>query len=232
VEDSVQVLNADMLKRAGRRPQVRGLWKIGEPYAGRPIRALDVRPLSPREGDGFPPFDGAKSPWTEQSLVLAVGEAVLGALQEAKLIAVSADVHVGKRAGGYVRAFLESANQEQSTLFAKSVHEVFAPLHNPRYVIPRKVDRFSETFLSRMLPDVVGRHFRRRKREMVLLHAVPSELAKKKSLVRLYQRYWNAHVSPGEAVYAHRGQGAKLLESARRNGLVPRGGAHEKDVFV
>jgi hypothetical protein len=105
-------------------------------------------------------------------------------------------------------------------------------LANPRYVIPRKVDNLHDTFLSRMLPTVVGRYFRRRRREMVMLHAVPSVLSKKKHLVEIYQRYWNAHVSPGEALYAHRGEGEQLLEMARRRGLLPRANVHEKDVFV
>ena len=65
-----------------------------------------------------------------------------------------------------------------------------------------------------------------------MLHAVPAVLAKKRELVDVYQRHWNCHVSPGEALFAHRGAGEKLLEECRRDGLVPETSLHDKEVFV
>ena len=69
-------------------------------------------------------------------------------------------------------------------------------------------------------------------REMVMLHAVPSDMAKNKNLVAVYQRYWNSYVSPGEAVFAHRGAGEQMVEEAVQNGMAPRGRIHEKEIFV
>ena len=131
-----------------------------------------------------------------------------------------------------MRVFLERASEEDSALFSRALREAFAPLRRPRYVIPRKVDRYSETFWSSLLPSVVGRYFRRRRREMVMLHAVPSDMAKNKNLVAVYQRYWNSYVSPGEAVFAHRGAGERMVEKAMQNGMAPRGRIHEKEIFV
>jgi hypothetical protein len=132
IEHSVQALNADMLDRARRRPHVRSQWRIGEPFKSCPIRAVEIRPSASDSIEEFPPFAGARSPWKSRSLTLAVGEAVLGALQEVGLIAQSADVHAGERAGGYVRVFLENASEADSRLFAEALREAFGPLANPR----------------------------------------------------------------------------------------------------
>lgn len=48
----------------------------------------------------------------------------------------------------------------------------------------------------------------------------------------LYTRHWNAHVSPGEAVYAHQGEGRQLLEQARRSGRTPKNAIRQKNVFL
>jgi hypothetical protein len=94
------------------------------------------------------------------------------------------------------------------------------------------VDKVEETLLSKLLPGVIGRYFRKLRREMVMLHAVPDALAKKKQLVEIYQRHWSRHVSPGAAFFAHRGEGERMLEQCRRNGLVPDSTIHEKEVFL
>ena len=47
------------------------------------------------------------------------------------------------------------------------------------------------------------------------------ELAKTEPNGVLYTDQWNRHVGPGEAVYAHRGRGAELLETAQQGGLAP-----------
>ncbi len=59
LEGSTSLLNAEMLARAGRRDEVRELWKIGQPYSDQPIRALETSPLG--GSGGFPPFKGAGS---------------------------------------------------------------------------------------------------------------------------------------------------------------------------
>ena len=230
LEGSVSALNADMLARIANRAVVRKQWKIGEPYHREPIRSLEFRPGG--GGGGFPPFDGKQNAWNDHSLALAIGQAVLGSLHETGQIETYWDIHVGDRAGGYVRVFLERASEEDSVLFSRALREAFAPLRRPRYVIPRKVDRYSETFWSSLLPSIFGRYFRRRRREMVMLHAIPSDMAKNKKLVAVYQRYWNSYVSPGEAVFAHRGAGERMVEEAMQNGMAPRGRIHEKEIFV
>jgi hypothetical protein len=239
VEGSIRVLNDAMLARVAEREPFRELWKIGEPYANQPVRALEARPLRDRDQGGFPPFAGRKKPWSAKSLSLAVGAAVLGALREAGLLASPSgrgqgegSIHAGEREGGYVRLFLEEASEEENRLFTQALHEALGPLRRPRYVIPRDMDRVEQTWLSSVLPGFVGRFFEKRKRERVMLHAVPNLLAKNKDLAEVYQRHWNRHVSPGEPIYALGASGEALIQAARRQGQLPSGKIHEKDVFI
>jgi superfamily II DNA or RNA helicase len=232
LEGSTNLLNDDMLDRVARRDEVRQRWRIGQPYSGIPIRALEARPIRERDAGGFPPFANSRDPWNPRSLALAVGAAVLGALHEAKLVQARRGVHVGERAGGYVRLFLEQASEDDNRLFTAAMHEALGPLHRPRYVIPRLVDHVHDTWISSILPRIVGRYFQRRQRRRVMLHAVPSVLAKNKDLAEIFQRHWNQHVSPGEAIYAYHGTGEELLAEARRKGQVPSSQIHEKDIFL
>ncbi len=230
VEGAVNVLNDEMLARAARRDRARTLWKIGEPFHPEPVHALEVKPRS--GGGGFPPFAGSKTAWSDQALTLAIGQAILGSLRVAKLVKHMGTVQAGERAGGYIRVFLQNAGKEDSALFQRSLHEALGPLDRPRYVIPRYVDNLQDTWLSRVLPEVLGKYFQQRRRQMAMLHTVPTALAENKDVVEIYQAYWNKYVSPGQAVFAQRGQGEQLVEQARRAGAIPQPQIHEKEVFL
>jgi hypothetical protein len=231
VEGAMGLLNEEMLSRAKRRDDCRRLWKLGEPLATEATRAVELRPGG-MPAAGFPPFKGAKSAWSEESLVEAIGRAVLGALREAELIPDDAKLRTNRRTGGYVRTFLEGCTHEAGTLFAESLHEALGPLDRPRYIVPRAIDVMQETWLSRIMPEIIARRLRKRRRQRAMLHAVPSALAKNKSLASIYERHWNEHVSPGSAMYALQGEGETLVEEARRDGWSARGQLHEKDVYV
>ena len=63
-----------------------------------------------------------------------------------------------------------------------------------------------------------------------MYHAVPTALARNRSDVNVFQKYWNRLVSPGEAIYAHRGEGEELVHRAREtNGQVI---VHGKRLFL
>jgi hypothetical protein len=230
LEESVNVLNADMLTRVTSRDRVREQWRIGQPYSPDPIRAVETDTLG--GAGGFPPFKGSRQPWNEASLGLAIGRAVLASLSEVGLLRRQPEIHVGTRAGGYVRLFLEEASEQEMQRFTAALHEALGPLVRPRYVIPRLADTVRETWLSSILPAIIGRYFQRRHRHRVMLHAVPQELARNKDLAAVYQRHWNRHVSPGEALYAYRGAGKELVQEAHRRGQVPRGRIHQKEIFL
>lgn len=230
LEGSAQLLNADMLARVERRSLVRQLWKIGQPYQGIPTRVLEARLPADREA-GFPPFHGSREAWNSKSLTHALGEAVLASLAGAGLVRRICPLHVAERTGGYVRVLLEQANDEEIALFTEALQEALGPLVRPRYVIPRSVDRVQHTWLSRVLPSIVGRYFEHRRREQVMLHAVPSVLARNKDLVAVYQQHWNRLVSPGEAIYVLRGEGERLFAEATDRRQVPRCNVRQKEIF-
>lgn len=232
LEGSLHVLNADMLDRVNRRAEFRSLWRIGQPYHPDPIHTLELHSVGEKAGGGFPPFKQIRQAWTGASLSLAVGHAVLGALREAKLLKKRYRLQVGDRAGGYVRLFLERATPEDSAVFTEAVRETLGPLDRPRYVIPRYADEVSDTWVSGLLPEIFARYFRRRQRQMAMLHAVPTVLARKKELADVFTHHWNRHVSPGEALYAHRGPGQEMLELARRQRQIPGSVVRKKEVFM
>ena len=62
LEGNLAAINEEMLARAARRDEVRALWKIGQPYQGVPIRALEYKPRSEPTAREFPPFRGSRSP--------------------------------------------------------------------------------------------------------------------------------------------------------------------------
>lgn len=231
VEGSMTVLNAEMLERPARRAEFRELWRIGQPYRPEPIHTVELlsdESLRLRP----PPFGTPVAAWNSRSLTQAIGRAVLGALREAKMIRADGQLHVEQRAGDYVRAFLDTAEEPESRLFSESLAEALGPLDRPRYVIRRFVDYRIQTWLSRVLPDIVGRYFQRRQRQMEMLHAVPKALAKNKDLAALYAKHWNAHVSPGQPVYARSADGEELIEAACRNEITPEMQMHKKEVFL
>lgn len=235
LEGSTSLLNAEMLARAARRQTCRDLWQVGKPYRNQPLRTLEIKLAKEPGSDEFPPFKGAKQAWTTQSLAQTIGLAVLNSLIEARLFVdpvIASTPQSVERVGGYVRVFLEEANEEDSRLFTQALHEALGPLHEPRYVIPRQIDRVQATWLSKLLPSIVGQYFQRRQREQAMLHAVPSVLARNKDLVAIYERYWNQYVSPGSAIFALRGSGEELVQSARSTGQAPSAFIHEKDVFL
>ena len=232
VEDSVSMLNAEMLDRVPHRAAYRALWRIGEPYHPEPVHALEMGQSGGGGGGGFPPFAASRDPWTHHSLSLAIGHAVLEALRDAGFLQPELRIHAGERAGGYVRLFLEQASAADSALFTQSLAEALGPLQRPRYVIPRVADVEQPTFLSRWLPGALGRYFARRIRQVVMVHAVPAALSRSKVEATLFEQRWNQYVSPGQAVYAHRGIGRELLEAAQQQGLVPTAIPHRKEVFI
>ncbi len=232
VEGAMHVINAEMLERTGQRDNVRKLWRIGEPYCSEPIHALELLPSS-GEGRMAPfPYAQPTAAWNPHSLVLAIGRAVLGALQQAGLLQEHGELFVDQRAGGYLRTFLKGATAQESKLFHDALGEAVGPFRQPRYVIRRWVDYRVETWISRLLPEILGRYFQRERRHMQMLHAVPKVLAKNKELALIYARHWNRHVSPGQPVYVYSEEGQQLLQLARETKALPRVRIHQKEVFM
>ena len=231
LESSAAVLNAEMLQRSTNRNLVRQQWKIGEPFAADAITAVEAK-LSGDDDFGFPSVSKSRDPWTQSSLTTAIATAVINSLRELGLIDGQFDTRIGNLSGGYVRVFLRGATEEENQIFSNAMKEVLGPIDQPRYVIPRKVIRREDTWISKLLPEVVGKYFLRSRMETKMLHAVPALMAKKKADVLVFQKHWNLSVSPGEASFAHRGEGLKLLEEAKMNAAESQPIVHEKEIFL
>jgi len=228
IEGSVAVLNAEMLERSKNRDAVRSTWRIGEPFRGESISAIELK--TPGLPGGFPPFAWADNPWTGGSLTEAIGNVVLASLVELKLVQSKGKLASGLLVGNYIRVFLENATPEDSDVFANAMKQVLGPLDSPRYIISRRINVREQSFLSRILPGVLGRYFVKTKSEFARLHCVPDVLCKNKSDVLVFQKHWNQLVSPGEALFALRGDGADQLEHAKSTqvAVTP---IHEKEIF-
>lgn len=235
-------INAEMLSRAGRRAEARKRWDIGGKFEGEATPTLEARPGG---AVGFPAMKGRKDPWSEESLTRAIAKAVLGALLEAELVGGEPEgakkkrktrgkgpgVRVTPRAGGYVRVLGEGLVGEDAEVFMDALAEAMGPIGRPRYVVERAIREKTETLLSRMLPELVGRYFRRSRVRVAMLHTVPGVLAKNKELAEIYGRHWNEHVGPGRVLYAHRGEGEALLSEAMGRGETPAHAPRVSEVF-
>ena len=228
IEGSMGILNSDMLARSRKLDECRSQWRIGEPFKGEAAEAVE---LGAGGGDGFPAVAGGRDMWSDHSLTEAIAGVVIRSLIETEQMSEAVNLSVTERSGGYVRVTLNNAEIQEQQLLMKCIQEVLGPLSNPRYVIQRFVDDLQDTWISKLLPEVIGRYFRKRSRRYAMLHMVPSCLATKKEIARIFERHWNETISPGEVQYAHRGEGAELVAEARSRGLAPVGAIHRKQVF-
>ena len=180
-----------MLQRATRRPEARGLWKVGTPFDETPREAVEAK--IGLGGGEFPPFKRlALTEWNNDTLASAIALVVVRSLQDAGELSRHTTHAAGDRGGGWLRFYLrgKGADEKSSEVFAEAMQQVLGPLGNPRYMIPRHVTIVSETWLSRTLPSFIGRFFRKRRNLLTMYHAVPKRLAKNKELAEIFQGHW------------------------------------------
>ena len=238
IEQTTAILNDDMLSRAGDRKKNYQLWAIGKPFKSVAAKSVTVSATKTPLSMGFPPFSGQDVAWTSESFTLQVAEAVLCALRDTELIPfgnwlkLRDQLHISKQAGGYVRVFLEEAEDEEREVFTTAMSEIFSPPEKPRYLIERFVDlkKFStkvrHPWFASVLPNFLKKYFEEKyehvdvSRELIMIHAVPSALATKREIAEVFQRHWNEYVSPGQLIYAQREEGREFLQKAIEGGLV------------
>ncbi|MEX2358413.1 MAG: hypothetical protein WEE51_08775, partial [Pirellulaceae bacterium] len=86
-------------------------------------------------------------------------------------------------------------------------------------------------WFTRRLPEFLKTYFEPSELRTVMIHAVPSDLARNRELVAMYEKYWNQLVSPGEAVFALRTETEEEIAAMTREGLTPGGSFHAKEIF-
>ncbi len=235
--ETMHAVNEEMLAKAVNRERARDLWRIGEPFKQAPKEAIEAS-MGEEFAGGFPAIAGApRVAWNTSALLVTMGKVVAQTMLELGHLDRPAKVAGGARGGAWSRLFLENATAEQSALFVESMQQLLAPLENPRYVIPRKVrhfdTRYRETLLSRLLPFAFRpKEITTTRDELVMWHEVPKLFSKNKADAEVFQRHWNAQVSPGGVVYAHAEEGRSTVDVARAEGQVPQGRFHEKTIFA
>ncbi|MEC7565033.1 MAG: DEAD/DEAH box helicase family protein [Planctomycetota bacterium] len=253
VESSAGLLNDDMISRIPKRGEARELWGIGKPYQREPQTSVEMDPglLGPElKGKGFPPFSYAETPWDEATFTFAVSCAVLKSLVESEILTsivledVEEYVHVGARDGGYVRVFMKETDEESSRIFSEAVAEIFAPIRDPRYLIERKVAigdisrKTKRTFVAEYMEEFMAAQLdyevleKNLETKLVMVHAVPTELARNRDRADIFLKHWHELVSPGKMYFMQRDEGREFLQQARNEGLVPLKKVHRKDIFM
>ena len=249
VEENMVNLNQDMLERVSKRSHFYGLWKIGQPYHPEPIKSLEIKTTRSSKIEEFPPGKLGSAAWTDSTLTEAIAKTIIRSLVQAEMISgtihdLVSKIHVSTRNGGYIRVFLEKADEKSSSLLAESLAQVFGPLSEARYLIERGVDyrykksRYQGTWVENMLPKflsnfIISKTLKTKSRfEVVRLHAVPKVLATKKELALVFQKNWNDLVSHGEVIYRQNSQAEVVMREATEKGRIFNDIVHEKEVFM
>ena len=236
LDENVGYFNDDMLRRSGRREQVYEQWQIGKPFSQQPIHCIEVRSNVIDPPECYLPFDWALDPLTELSLVTAIGKTVLDALIAVKQLTDEHTFRVTQRDGRFKRIYLQHKSQEvdqkSSAIFAAACRDVFGPIDEARYVIPRSVEYRSTSWFYQWLPTRLIKQLQRRERSQVSLHAVPSIFASRRKLANVYQHQWNRTISPGEAIYRKNDEGEQAVRAAVASNQLPEYTVHEKEVFL
>ena len=251
VEKNMVNLNSDMLKRVGERSHFYGLWKVGLPYHPEPIKAVEIKAARAGNNEGFPPGRPGSVGWTKTTLTQAIAMAIIRSLVEAGIISdehhvdeLVQQMRVTERNGGYIRVFLEQADEETSGLLARSLAEVFGPLKDARYLIERGADfeydvsRFQGTWAEKVLPRFISDFIilktlqTKRRFEILRVHAIPKCLARKKETALVFQKHWNKLVSPGEVLYRQSRKTQQVIEKAAEEGMIVNDSVYEKEVFM
>jgi superfamily II DNA or RNA helicase len=106
--------------------------------------------------------------------------------------------------GGFSIALSHGSFAEQS-LFAECMHQVLAPIDNPRYLITRRQLRFGRRYFD--------------------VHAVPTVLGARKDRAENFLHAWRRRVCEGELLYTRSDEGRPLLLKARMRAFA---NAHER----
>ena len=230
VSEGMSVFNEDMLRRSRNRSHVRNLWGIGQPFNAKPTVAVEAY-LSVGSGGGFP-FGDEKTAWTDESLVQAISLSIVNSLIHLGMISKNCRADGGDRGGGWVRLHLENATEEESALFSSCLEEVLGPMEKPRYVISRSSKFITDTWLSKIMPEIIAKFFRPVEERLVMYHTVPKVLASSAEKAEIFQRYWNEFVSPSELFYARSKEGKIRVDIIKSSTMVPKNSLHRKEIFL
>ena len=232
ISEGMNLFNEEMLMRSRNRDKARQLWGIGQPFSAHPRSAIETMPNDDNFGLGSGFKFSSKSVWSGQSLVQAMALVVSNSLIHTGHISNTCRASGGDRGGGWMRMHLTKSTEEESKIFSEALGEVLGPLENPRYVISRHSRFFNETWLTKILPEVLAKYFRPIESKLVMYHSVPKILAGKRADADVFLRYWQEFISPAELFYAHSAEGKLRVEAIRQQNLGPKNATKKKQIFL
>jgi hypothetical protein len=121
-----------------------------------------------------------------------------------------------ERADGTTRIYLDQY-ETYSDLFSASFGELFMPIENQRYGIPRYEVPIKEEGLNKVF-CLFRYSIGREQSYIACYHPLPSVFdVKEKALI--FQKYWNRFVSPGDVVFLKGVNGRKIVEKYGRKSI-------------
>ena len=70
----------------------------------------------------------------------------------------------------------------------QALEEVLGPLENPRYIISRPAMHMKDTWLTKLLPEVLAKFLRRAERSIQMYPTVPSIVANTKDRAEVFKK--------------------------------------------
>ena len=232
ISEGMNLFNEEMLMRSRNRDKARELWGIGQPFSAHPRAAIETLSNDDNFGLGSGFKFSSKEVWSGQSLVQAMALVVSNSLIHTGHISNTCRASGGDRGGGWMRIHLTNSTEEESKIFSKALGEVLGPLENPRYVISRHSRFLSETWLTKILPEVLAKYLRPVKSKLVMYHSVPKILAGRRQDADVFLGYWQEFISPAELFYAHSAEGKLRVEAINQQNLGPKNSTKEKQIFL
>jgi hypothetical protein len=230
VNEGMELFNEEMLSRAANRPHVRGLWGIGQPFNVKSSTAVEAK-LSSEFSSGFK-FGINKRSWTDESLMLEISKVIVDTLSDLGEIDRDCRAAGGSRGGGWLRFHLEHATEKETEKFTKALEEVLGPLDNPRYIISRPAMHMRDTWLSKLLPEVLAKFLKKAVRSVQMYHKVPSIVANTKERAEIFQKHWNYYIGTSEITYCRNDEGKQYVAEIRKNRMGPKNSIHHKEVYL
>ncbi len=231
ISEGMAIFNEEMLRRSRNRVRSRDLWGIGQPFSALPTQAVEAKCATGFAG-GFKFGVRKDSPWTDESLIQAIAYAISNSLIHTGHISANCRTSGGDRGGGWLRVHLNNSTEEEAAIFTEALEEVLGRLEKPRYVISRSSRFFEDTWLTKLLPEILAKYMRPIKSQLVMYHSVPKILAGKADDAEVFLKYWEEFVSPAELFYAHSKDGKQKLEFIRQLGRTPKNSLHRKEIFL
>jgi len=127
---------------------------------------------------------------------------------------------------------LANCTAEEAQLFSKCLEELLSPLKRPRYVISRAAVFPHDTWLTRLLPEVLAKYLRPHRQHLVMHHNVPTALANTKKNAEVFKHHWDAKFGESELFYVHNEAGRFRLEQVKASGMTPQGTVQRKSLYL